>query len=371
MIVEAKARDIRACERFRLIGRFAGHRWTVRYILTGIVFVLVLPELVFCSLLMEEFARSERAQSRAETLATAIRTADALDRELGNLSAAMRVLSTSGALRSRDIKAFDEQARVVAQAIGQNVVLSDTTGQQLVNTRLPLGAELPRLNATEAFRRMLATGGSTVSDLSVGAVAQRPIMSLFVPVLRDGRVAYALSVSLEPLHVSGILQQQALPPGWIASVVDGNGLVIARTHEAARFVGQRATEDFQDNAIGDRAVWTGTTLGGDAVLAGMARLRMADWRVGAAVPLSLADQPLYRSLTAMAVGGSLTLALAGWRPGVSPGPWKHRCSGWRWRARRSGPAGPRRGSSPGSPRWTRSRWRWCRRARICEAGRTP
>ncbi len=290
---------------------FADRRWPVRLILVGIVFALVLPGLVFCSVLLGRFAASEREQSRAEALAAATRTADALDRELGSLAIALQVLSTSIALRNDDLAAFDEQARVVASTIGQNVVLTDPDGQQLVNTRRPFGSALPVAASTEANRRLLETRSVVVSDLFEGAVAQRPIVALLAPVLRAGRVAFALSISLEPAYVSTILQSQSLPAGWIASVTDSKGLVFARNRDAERFLGKPATPDFQEHAIGNRAVWTGTTLEGTQVLAAMARTHLADWRVGVGVPVSVVDAPLLGTLVTLVVGGVLTLALGG------------------------------------------------------------
>ncbi len=289
--------------------RFADRRWPVRLILVGIVFVLVLPGLLFSSVLLARFAASEREQSRAEALAAATRTADALDRELGALVIALRVLSNSIALRNGDLAAFDEQARTVASTIGQNVVLTDIAGQQLVNTRRPFGSALPVSNSNEGHRRLVETHTVAVTDLFEDAIAQRPLVALLVPVLRGDALALVLSVSLEPAFVSTLLENQSLPAGWVASVADGKGLVFARNRDADRFMGQPATADFRANAIGSRAVWTGTTLEGTAVLAAAAKIRLADWHVGVGVPVSVVDAPLLDSLVTLVVGGFLTLAL--------------------------------------------------------------
>ncbi len=51
----------------------------------------------------------------------------------------------------------------------------------------------------------------------------RPIITVDVPVVRDGRVRYVLSMSVLPEALNGILLEQQLPPDWLASIVDRNG----------------------------------------------------------------------------------------------------------------------------------------------------
>jgi hypothetical protein len=68
----------------------------------------------------------------------------AVDRELSSIQLAAEVLSTSPHLQHSDVAAFYAQAReVVRHDIGGNVVLSDATGRELINTRVPLGERLP------------------------------------------------------------------------------------------------------------------------------------------------------------------------------------------------------------------------------------
>ncbi|HYZ61776.1 MAG TPA: ATP-binding protein [Acetobacteraceae bacterium] len=283
--------------------------WPVRLILVAIVFVLVLPGLVFCGVLLNQFAEVERDQNRAEALAAAVRAADALDRELGNLAAAVRVLATSAALQTGDLATFDREARAVVGAIGQDVVLLSPTGQQLVNTAAPFGADLPVASSTDTLRRAFQSGRTVASDLFARALGGELTTIMMVPILREGRPAYAIGLYLEPAFLSGILQNQALPPDWMGSVTDSQKRLIARTQDSERFLGKPATRDFQEHAVGSRAVWTGTTLEGTPVLAASAKMALADWRVGVGVPVSIVDAPVRQSVAALALGGAVTLVL--------------------------------------------------------------
>ncbi len=288
----------------------APRRWPVRLILVGIVFALVLPGLVFSAVLLDRIATAERTRSQDAAQAAAIRAAEALDREIGNLAAALLALSTSPALDRHDLAAFQRQAEAVAGTLGQSVVLATPDGQQVVNTRRPLGAPLPRMGSMETMQAAIATRATAVSNLFTGGSAGQPAVAVEFPVIRNGQVAYVLAMSLQPQYLSTLMQKQGLPPGWLASVIDANDRVVARTVDIDRFVGKTATADVVAHAAGDRDLWIGLTLDGTRVLIAMHRLRLAGWRVVIGVPIALVEAPLRSTITLLAITGVVTLGIA-------------------------------------------------------------
>ncbi|GAC1348258.1 MAG: hypothetical protein NVSMB18_35870 [Acetobacteraceae bacterium] len=295
-------------------------RWPVRSILIGIVFVLVLPGLAFCGFLLEEFASSQREQVRAQAVATAVRTADALDRELGNLSVALRVLSLSSALGNSDVASFETEARAAVGTLDHDLVLLDPTGQQLLNTGVAPGRQLPKASAMDVLRLALNTHSVVVSNLFAGAESGTPSVSMLMPVYRSGVPVFGLSLYFKPAYFSDLLEAQSLPPGWIASVSDGTDRIFARNHDAERYLGHPTTQDFQDHARQAQAVWIGTAVDGREVLAVSVKLRNAEWRVGVGVPIDLIEEPIQRSVAILALVGAITLALGcglAWRLALS------------------------------------------------------
>ena len=295
-------------------------RWPVRVILTGIVFALVFPGLVFCGVLLGRFASAERSRSEAEAQATAVRTADALDRELGSLIGTLRALATSPALADDDLVAFARQVRAIAAVNGQNIVLSDPIGQQLVNTRLPPGASLPRVEGSPWRKRAVLTGAPAVSDLFTPLTIRIPSLSVLLPVQRDGRIVYMLSTIVDPAAIAALLVAQGLPEVWIVSVIDSTGAVIARSRDHAQSVGRQATADLLEHAVGERGTWQGHTLDGMDVLAAFARVRLAPWRVAVGIPLHVAEGPLRSTvmlLTAVGLAILLLSSLLAWQLGRS------------------------------------------------------
>src|SRR6516225_5069735 len=79
---------------------------------------------------------------------------------------------------------------------GTSIVLHDTHAQQLLSTNRPFGEPLPRATNSEMHDRVVATGKPQISDLIMGAVLKRPILTVGVPVFRDGEVVYVLAMGV-------------------------------------------------------------------------------------------------------------------------------------------------------------------------------
>src|SRR5206468_13055094 len=87
-------------------------------------------------------------------------------------------------------------------------------------------------NGNEADARAVFASGDAVTSGLHRADPSRPwAASITVPVWRDGRVAYALSVELRPQRLSELLIGQQLPELWNARVYDNHQRLVARSGE--------------------------------------------------------------------------------------------------------------------------------------------
>ena len=75
------------------------------------------------------------------------------------------------------------------------ITLSDLQGQVLLNTQVPYGTPVPGQAQSDAVRRITATGRPGQSDLFVDAVTHHPLVSIAVPVFRDGQVHAVLTLT--------------------------------------------------------------------------------------------------------------------------------------------------------------------------------
>lgn len=293
---------------------------TIRSRLALLVTACILPASLMTAALIHYNYRRENAQLVREVIATARALTSAVDRELAATEAALNVLATSPHLASDDLAAFHRQAMHVLQTrSANNVVLTDTTGRQRINTFRPFGEHLPFEGAMPQLRHVVATGRTYVSGLFVGPVARRPALSVSVPVLRDERIVYALSMGFFPDRMSAILKEQRLPPGWTGQILDGEGIVAAHTEELDQFIGRKGaralTEKIAEAAEGSVDILTDAGL---PVVSVFSRSPISRWTTVISIPRAALTTRLQQSLswlilgTVVLLGSSLFLA---WRLG--------------------------------------------------------
>jgi len=227
-----------------------------------------------------------RASVERDTVATARALSQAVDAELKGARSALLVLAASPYLESGNLAKFYDQAMELVPAINiDNVVLTDLTGQQLLNTLQPYGAPLPFRGDRELFKKVIATGSPVISDLFIGKVVGRPVIGIEVPVLIGGKPRYTLGMSYFPERLSGILRQQKIPPHWVASILDSSATVVARTVAEHEFIGKKATPDIiKALKTGGEGALEAITLEGTAVLSSFSRSPFSGWTVAIGIP---------------------------------------------------------------------------------------
>src|SRR4051812_42874727 len=277
---------------------------SVRAHLTVFTLALALPIICFAGFLFWRVAVNERDRLEADAAQRARSVAIALDRELTGLVASLDVLSLSGYIQSGDFESFYKQAAEVAARQGMVPVLSELSGQQIVNLRVPWGSPLPKSNLP-VDATLIAQGRPFVTDAFQGALSGRPAFAVATSILRDGRPAYILSFSLEPKRLQRIFGDEEIPTNWTASIVDRKGIVLARTPRPEEYVGKLATQDLRDQTSGREGTWFGSTLEGVPIFGAYARSRLSDFRAVVGVRDSELNAPLWEYLSLFAALGLL------------------------------------------------------------------
>ncbi|MFP5394088.1 MAG: ATP-binding protein [Gammaproteobacteria bacterium] len=234
-----------------------------------------------------------------------------VDTELKITEGKLVSLASSPDLQAGDLDSFARHARRVAPPPDSVVVLSDLDGQQLLNTRAPVGQPLPRINARLlAMRRAASPEAVVVSDLFVAAIRKGYDFAVDVPVQVDGVVKYRLSMGLPVATLQAMFRQQAFPEQWLATVVDRTGTVVARSMAPEKYVGKRATDSLLQRVLaGERAgINYGTTLDGRQVAAFFSRAPNSNWTVVLAIPIDEIQRPAFHA--ALLMGAALLIVLA-------------------------------------------------------------
>jgi PAS domain S-box-containing protein len=173
----------------------------------------------------------------ADMIARAL--AAAVDRDLDSAATAARVLANQGSLESGDLAAFQRAARRLLRPEFPvaGFELSGADGRAVLDARHPLGAPVLD-NGNEAdVRAVFASGDAVTSGLHRSSPGQPWVASITVPVWREGRVAYALSVELRPQRMTELLAGQQLPERWNARIFDNHQRLVARSGEPDRGIG--------------------------------------------------------------------------------------------------------------------------------------
>ncbi|WP_119421205.1 sensor histidine kinase [Desertibaculum subflavum] len=282
---------------------------TIAWRLVVLVTAAILPVLAFAAFMMARYAEAERAGHQLQTLATARALSVGIDRELATQQTLAVALSGSAALANRDWETFHRRAKtLLGDDPERRVLVIDVAGRQILNTFLPYGSDLPDTDP-RPVREVVKTGAPIVSDLVFGGATRRPVIGLYVPIFEEGRVAQVLAVGLDADRISRILRDQRMPQGWLAAVVDRNGIILARNRLSEAFVGQSATPEYlQVIRAAEEGVAESVTKEGIPVHGAFARSAVSGWTTVVAVDTAVLNAALIRSLQWLGAGGVLLLA---------------------------------------------------------------
>ncbi|WP_157691648.1 bifunctional diguanylate cyclase/phosphodiesterase [Noviherbaspirillum autotrophicum] len=277
----------------------------MRTLLTWLVLACLLPGVIGAGILFMYEYQAARAQQEKDMIQTARALTQAVDSHLLRAQSAAQALSTSRLLTEHDFAGFHKRAQefVSLAGLGSNVVLRDANGRLLLNTAVPFGTPLPREPAREKVDGVLATGKPMISDLFIGGVLKRPIMSVDVPVIINGKITYSLGIGILTEHFNALLHSQGMPPRWVVAVINSAGTIVGRNHAADQFVGKKTVPALQQamTAFGEGSLKT-VTQEGTPVITSYSRSPVTHWGVAIGIPRQAILGSLWRTLSLLAIG---------------------------------------------------------------------
>jgi signal transduction histidine kinase len=288
---------------------------SLRLSLIILFLAVLLPILIFATVQALTATRQERQNFERSTQARVRQVIEELDRQLYGEIKVLKILSYSEPLRSGDIERFYEQTqRVVAtEPHITNILMAEPiTGRQIFNTLRPLGSHLPNLNDRRIPNGAVRTRRPMVSGLiGEGAVTHKPLVSVWVPVVHDDRVPYALGAVFDVNSLKRILLADNIPNTWTGSLIDQNGLVIVSTRGSEDLIGTAAPAEARE-ALAARpleGIYSVVLSDGVEATVPYYTSRLSGWSVHYAVPSDEIEAPLRRSsLITIGTGGLSVLA---------------------------------------------------------------
>jgi PAS domain S-box-containing protein len=281
---------------------------SVRARLLRLALLLVLPGLLISVLLTWQVFVTERDGAETALRETARGLSLVVDREFLQAEVLLRTLSATDELREGNLPALDRLARATA-VMGGAVVMTDSFGQELVDTALPPGARLPRRAPPESWNQRVA-GQSEIAAL-VGSPQAPLAIRILLPVTLPGRGhVYDLALLVPPASIQSVLLRERLPPGWIAGVMDADGIVVARSVRQEKYLGHRARagllEGLRQSSDGVR---NSISLDGVPVLVAFHRSDYTGWVATVNAPREALAQAGRQSTTLLVWMGTFAILL--------------------------------------------------------------
>jgi len=292
------------------LGDVTDRRPSLRRHLVVLAVVTLAPLLAFSVWLVFRVHAQERASLERGLEETAEALTSALDREVEHTISTLQTLATSESLRRGDIERFRAQAAAVVHALGglTHVILTDASGQPLMNLLVPAGGPLLPLAQPELMRTAMEIGRALVGDLGEGAVDGRLLIGVRVPLVPADRPAMVLVAGVKLESIGRVIAHHTFPPGWIASIYDRQGRIIASSDGGDAAPGPPVTPAIMNAGTGSATGVIRLTTDTQRVYAGFARSKLSGWVVTVGVPVALVEASLRRSLLLVtAVGALLTL----------------------------------------------------------------
>ena len=234
----------------------------LKVVLGGLVIAALLPAFVFMV---------SQTRRMAEQQIEAIRTAGGnavddigslVDRVLGERIALLRGLATSPALRpaggidgvpnQADQAIFHAQVRTATAGSLGWIILTDGAGHQLVNSRRDAGATQGGLIPLSTITSALESGVPQVSDVHTSVTRHDVLLiSISYPV-PNTRLALNWRVPVDEFSEA---LRRISPAGWIYSIADREGRLVARNRDQDKWAGKQVTPSAWTVASASRSGW--------------------------------------------------------------------------------------------------------------------
>ena len=272
----------------------------------------MLPLIIFMVGILFHNYLQDRQNATARVLQTARSIRLTLDAEIQRMTGGLQVLAMTDMLQNGDFVGFRRIARGFLEQYSKGGVLlvADREGRMLFSSLSADAASLPPRNNREIVERVFLIRRPQYSNLFVGAVKKTQVVTVEVPVFRDGEVVYDISFA-PPLEMfQNILESQRPTGDWTLSLLDGDGVVFGRLPNPQDSFGKRVTSSVVNDMLQkSEAVIPTLSLDGEALMSGFVHSPLTGWIVAAGISERSLAAPLWRNLAIASVTGTMLLAI--------------------------------------------------------------
>lgn len=268
-----------------------GRRPSLATLLALVTAATLLPPMVLSLWMLDRVVAERRDDHTHQLAALAATLAGAVNREMRGWRETADVAAANPTLQTGGFREFHQWATALVDKAGGHFFVVDRKGRQLVNTRFPFERELPTFSAMTSVDRTFAAAGPVFTDLFVSKLSGQLVFDVVVPVIVEGEPTYALVFTPAVAYMQTLLDQHAIPSGWFAAIIDGNGRIVARSASPEVFVGRYSSTEFLRRLEGESGVLESVDLEGRPSLTAWHTSPLNGWRALAWAPRTVLDAP--------------------------------------------------------------------------------
>lgn len=264
-------------------------------------------------------AAREQAEKALQQEASEISTF--IDREIVSAHNLLTALASSPHLQERNFEALYSQVSAVANKVGSQLVLRDNrTNSQVINTARPwpdklVGHIVGSPSVAEA--ETLKAGNVAVSNLFWGPQIKKYVTAVLIPISGPneqsvGELDYTLSIGIPTDRFHQILLDSNPGDDRVFSIVDRNGVIVARSHRNSDFVGKsiRSVDPEHLKTRPARGIIKDRNIEGVDYCWGYVRSKLTGWTVVSGVPESTLRADAYSTTMRFILAGSGIMLVA-------------------------------------------------------------
>jgi two-component sensor histidine kinase len=271
----------------------------------------MLPLIIFAVGIVFNNYEQDREDASRRVLETVRSIRLVLDAEMQRMTGGLQVLALTNSLRSGDFENFRRIALGFLDQYGKDgvILVADRDGRQLFSSVTSDTASLPPRNNRAIVEQVFSTKRPHYSNLFVGAVKKQLIVTVEVPVFRDGEVVYDISFSPPIALFQTIVEKQRPSENWTISIFDGEGINFARVPNPQVTMGKQASPSLSAPIFREpEATLPTVSLEGVPLITTFARSSLTGWTVAAGIAEGSLVAPLWRNLAITStIGGVLLL----------------------------------------------------------------
>jgi two-component sensor histidine kinase len=270
-----------------------------------------LPLIVFAGAIIFSHYQRDREDASRRVLATVRSIRLVLDSEMQRMTGGLQLLSLTNALRDGDFEGFRRITKGFLDQYrdGGVLLVADRDGRQVFSSVTADTASLPFRNNRDIVEKVFAEKKPVYSNLFIGAVKHKPIVTVEVPVFRGNEVIYDLSFSPPIEMFQDIINTQRPSDDWTMSIFDAEGTNFARVPNPEETIGKRASPTLYAAMFkASEATLPTVSLEGVPLITAFMRSSLTGWIVAGGIAETTLVGPLWRNLAITSlIGGVLLL----------------------------------------------------------------